>query len=175
MFGFCAALAGKTSSKDAIIRIVLSFGFFTLWPLNPVNIFRAGTVGYLPMHSASSRTSYSREPASKRTPAKALSAARPFACLSYGASSGTPVAAIRPEAAGDLVSTRSCLPDGISSGSRLPAQRLPVSSQRLACESNSAHGSSSEGKTVKQEESWPGRSPFPDSVQKLERRTPAAD
>ena len=45
-----------------------------------VSTLRADTVGCLPMHSASSRTSYSRESASKRTAAKALSPTRPV-CL----------------------------------------------------------------------------------------------
>src|SRR5687768_6682939 len=109
------------------------------------------------MHSASSRTSCSREPASKQTAAKALSATRPVCVLRRGATIGTLLAAIRPEVTGDLVPARSCLPDGISSCARLLAGPLPVSSLLLACWSNSAHGSSSEGKTVEQEESWPGK------------------
>jgi hypothetical protein len=80
----------------------------------------------------------------------------PFACLRCGATAGMLLAAIRPEVTGDLVPARSCLPDGISSSSRLLVGSLPVSSQRLACRSNSAHGSPSGGTTVEREESWPG-------------------
>ena len=67
----------------------------------------------------------------------------PFACLRCGATAGMLLAAIRPEVTGDLVPARSCLPDGISSSSRLLVGSLAVSSQRLACKVNSAHGSPS--------------------------------
>jgi hypothetical protein len=94
------------------------------------------------MHSASSRTSYLGEPALKRTAAKALSATRPvclFALRGLRPERFWPP--FVPEVTGDLIPARSCLPDGISSGSRLLAGPLHVSSQRLACWSNSAHGS----------------------------------
>ena len=134
-------------------RIVFAFFGFLIFSVSIlVSPFRADAVRYLPMHSASSRTSYSRESASERTAAKALYPTRPVCLFAF---SGLPPECCRQpfvrEVIGGVAPGRSCCQMGMPVAKGLEWDHRLSVHNGSPVRSNSAHGNPSGGKTVERE------------------------